>query len=440
LSRQIEAKEIKLKKLITILTTLSLIALTIVPAVADTEVDISGQVRVRSEIDGKSFDAANTTGIYELMRTRINIEANADENASAFIQFQDSRVLGGADQFDAWQSGSLNDGKNVDIHQAYVQIDRLWFDGFGTKAGRFEFNMGGQRVFGSVGWHNVARSWEGGLFWYKAETFKITSFCFKAQEEMETLDTLGNRDFDVFGGLIELDKINLELFGIYERDNDTLLNGTEDTVLAGCQLGRMTFGFYYKNKHNQLDFEFNGAYQAGSQMDTIDIAAMMFTGEVGYSFEGDKKARMAVGVDYASGDDDLTDTDYKAYNNLYYTGHKFRGHMDYFLSSGSTGLMDIMLRGKFNPHPKWTVKGDFHYFKTAAEYTDVTTTSSTLTSDMGMEFDFAVNTSSVAGVKLEGGVSIFLPKESLVRRMTNDPASTDTDPTVWAWGQTVFNF
>jgi len=133
---------------------------------AETEVEVSGQVRVRNEIDGKSFNPDYTTKYFQVMRTRIAIDAIVDSNAHAFVQFQDSRMFGDTDQFGQLQSGTLNDGKNVDIHQAYIQVDRIAVDGLGVKAGRFEFNLGNQRVFGAVGWHNVGRSWEGLEAWY----------------------------------------------------------------------------------------------------------------------------------------------------------------------------------------------------------------------------------------------------------------------------------
>ncbi len=445
-----------MKKLVLLLMILTMGALVAAPASADTEIDISGQIRVRSEGDGRSFDTSTIAGTHTLMRTRVNLAAEASRNTSAFIQFQDSRTLGGANQSGAWQSGGLNDGRNVDLHQAYINIDRLWIDGLGIKAGRFEFTMGNQRVLGSVGWHNVGRSWEGGLHWYQAKAFKVTAFVLKAQEEMETQGVLANRDFNIYGGLLEFENLPLEVLGIYEMDRDTLYSAPDSIVLAGNKLERMTLGWYYQRDYSDLDFEFNFAYQLGSQLDTVDISAMMFTGEVGYNFQCKRRTRVAFGIDYASGDDDPSDNDHKAYNNLYYTGHKFRGFMDYFVASGDAGLMDIMFRTKMNPHRKWTFKGDFHLFKTAADYSyPVAGGSTALCSDAGMEFDFGLSTSSVVGVKLAGGVSVFLPKKNFVTKTLyasapsglNDAdkatwalSRTNDDMTVWAWGQAILNF
>ena len=85
---------------------------------ADTDLDITGQIRFRSELDKKSFDEEARTLEYSDLRTRVNLEAIKDGNARVFIQLQDSRRLGGQTADGDDLSGTLNDGKNVDLHQA----------------------------------------------------------------------------------------------------------------------------------------------------------------------------------------------------------------------------------------------------------------------------------------------------------------------------------
>ncbi|UCC43598.1 MAG: alginate export family protein [Candidatus Zixiibacteriota bacterium] len=410
-------------------------------AMADTTVESGGQVRIRGEIADKSFGDAETQRTFVAMRTRVNLTARVDDNATAFVQFQDTRTLGGYDQFSQPQSGTLYDGKNVDIHQAYVQMDKIWWDGFGARVGRFEFILGNQRAFGAVGWSNVGRAWEGGVFWYGKENFKVSAFNLKV---LEVNDTRYNRDFDIIGLNLDWVKPDLELFGVYEYNADTTF------YTAGInKLDRIDLGLYYRREHNQFDFTLNGIYQTGKQpvrvgtlIDTVnaelDIAAFMAAFEIGYSLEGESNARVAAGIDYASGDDNDSDSDFKAYNNLYYTGHKFRGYMDYFAGAeaskayANAGLMDLMLRGRFDIAPGWTLKGDFHYFTAAADYRDPTDTT-VLTTDIGMEFDFTMVTTSIAGVKWQAGISIFLPKDAFAGRV-------DPDPGLWLYDMVTINF
>ena len=64
-------------------------------ALAGADYDISGQVRVRHEVDSRQFHDDGTTKEYADMRTRIQVGATVDGNAHAVVQFQDTRRLGG---------------------------------------------------------------------------------------------------------------------------------------------------------------------------------------------------------------------------------------------------------------------------------------------------------------------------------------------------------
>ena len=133
-----------------------------IPVLAGTDIKFDAQVRARSQYDDKSFDTANSENSYSELRTRLGMSATVDDNAHLYIQLQDSRIIGDNNQFGSPSSGTLNDSKNVDLHQGYIKIDKIFGEGWGGQAGRFEFVKGNQRFFGDVGWSNVGRSWEGG--------------------------------------------------------------------------------------------------------------------------------------------------------------------------------------------------------------------------------------------------------------------------------------
>lgn len=386
-----------------------------VPVSAGTDIKVDAQVRARSQMSDMSFDTTGAMNCFRELRTRVGLSGTVNDNAHVYIQFQDSRIAGD----DPGTSGGLTGGNNVDLHQGYIKIDNIFGKGWGGMAGRFEFAKGNQRFFGTVGWHQVGRAWDGGALWYKNEDFDVTAFSFKT---LELQNQEFNKDTDVFGLYGTLNKFNLDLFALYEVNADTI--GYDGDIKP---LSRINLGMYYHRQYNQFDFEMNGAYQMGTKgygtptidefgeiTDTIksemDIAAFMFAFEGGYTLEGDLNARVALGVDYSSGDDGSDTTEYKAFTNAYYTGHKFRGYMDYFLGSNQAGLMDIMFRAKLDPIPGWTLKGDFHYFTTAQDYYSALD-DTTLTKNVGMEFDFSVSTTRIAGVNFVAGTSLFLPSE-----------------------------
>ncbi len=412
-------------------------------ALAETKVDVSGQVRFRKELDRRAFSSMYKAETYSFLRTRVNVNAEVDENAHVFVQFQDSRVLGGKTFLGGNQAGALNDGKNVDVHQAYLKLDNIFGEGWGAQMGRFEVNFGNERTFGAVGWDNVGRTWEGASGWYDNPSVKITGWALKA---VEAMNMTGNRDFDLYGYSVDVKKAKASFFAILER------NSKRDSF-GKKTLNRFNLGGHIKHKKNKIDFEANAVYQGGTvstafasgtksivgstiaQTPTtgdalLDVKAFLAAGEIGYNFSGSKKVRVAVGADISSGDDDPTDTDFKSYNNLYYTGHKFRGFMDYFLKSNFGGLMDLMFRGKFNPTNGWTVKGDVHYFRTVKDYTDYTATK---TSDVGIEIDLSVVTTRVKGAKIVNGASYFIAKDSFA-------GTTNSDAGIWGYSQVIVNF
>lgn len=402
---------------------------------AGNEVDVSGQLRLRIENAGQSFDTSAATLNFAEMRTRVALSTTAGDNAHVFIQFQDSRMAG-----EAGRSGTLGSGNKVDMHQVWVKLDNLFGEGWGAKAGKFEFILGNHRVFGNVGWSNVGRSWQGMMLWYESPEAKIMPFWLKRVERM---DGGYNADFDIFGATLDIAQLNLNSFVAWEHDADS-------TDLSRNMMDRLTIGTYYQRTSGPWDFELNAALQVGSMATSVvdpsappddtliysetDISAMMFTFEAGHTFPGPKKARVAVGIDYTSGDKDATDDKFKTYNNLYPTGHKFNGYMDYFVGGLNAGLVDVMLRGKMDLVTGWIAKADFHYFKTAQDYVDpMDTTGTTVTSDVGMEIDVTLITTRVAGVKLVAGGSVFLPQDAFA-------GMKDADITFWNYFMATVNF
>ncbi len=436
-----------MKKAMMITILLAMLFLTAIPVLAGPDIKIDAQVRARTQMDDRSFKTEDSLGgaidNFRELRTRVGIMGTVKDNAHIYIQFQDSRVAGAA----PGTSGGLSGTNGVDLHQGYIKLDNIFGEGWGGMAGRFEFVKGNHRFFGNVGWHQMGRSWDGAALWYSNEDFNVTGFGLNV---LELRDKTFDSDFNAYGLYGTINSLNLDLFTLFEVNSDT--SGYQPDIKP---LSRMNLGMYYHRNHEQFDFAMNGVYQMGTMVgdkveyytidvldsvvaSEVDIAAFLFTFEGGYTLEGDLNARAAVGIDYSSGTDagDTSSTDYKTYSNSYYTGHKFQGYMDYFLPSTMkgkayehAGLMDIMFRAKLDPIPGWTLKGDFHYFTTAADYISAYD-DSTLTKDVGMEFDFSVSTVRVAGVNLTAGASVFLPKDHWV-------GMEDSNMGFWAYTQAI---
>ena len=423
-----------------------------------------GQIRLRGELDLKSTaESRHSANFYDL-RTRIGFKFQPVDLAYVYVQLQDSRRLGDP------ASGDLSSTDNVDIHQAYFQLSDFVTKGLSLKAGRFEHVYGNQRIFGSVGWSNTGRSWEGGLLSYKHEKFWIDLFGLK---KMELNSKNYNQDFDIFGLYGKCEKSNLEFFAFYELNSDSGFSvfDTDDdswdhsNAYKQAKLKRWNFGGYYTREYRDFDFVLQGAYQMGQIMEipryrdnetdlpdslrgpgdhaVLDIAAFMVATEVGYNFSCKANPRLAIGVDYSSGDNYSDTTKYKAFANEYYTGHKFRGFMDYFVKDSfldgdaratrRPGLIDAVFRAKANIRSKCVLKADFHYLQTAEKYVSKSD-ATTLTSKVGMEFDLTLVSKAIQGATITAGTSFFIADKDFAKAGDNRKTG------IWAYLMTTVNF
>lgn len=114
-----------------------------------------GDIRVRSEVDMRDFNHRTAANTYTLLRTRLGFEAIPLENVRVFIQARDSRVFGE-------EPHTLANFRNLDLHQGYVEIKKLFTDELTLRLGRQELAYANERLIGAVGWHNVGRSFDGG--------------------------------------------------------------------------------------------------------------------------------------------------------------------------------------------------------------------------------------------------------------------------------------
>jgi len=403
---------------------------------AEIEFDISGQMRWRTELDRDNLDTLAATQTFSLLRSRLEVTARISENTTAMIQFQDSRMVGAHEA-----SGSTLGFENVDLHQAYIRIDRLWAGGPGLKAGRFQVNLGNQRVFGSVGWSNTGRAWEGLSVWIDPDNITLAGYWLKKYEKNNK--TL-NLDYDIFGLTVDVAPLGAQFLAFYEYDAHlpSIQLGPSFYISGRRALKRFNLGAYASRQMVPFDFRMNVVYQFGQKQvwerspyspgiidSEHDIAAYLITVEAGLSLKGPYKPRVAAGIDYASGDDN-DDGRIENYDDLYYTGHKFRGYMDYFISPDKRGLMDLYVSGRLEELAGWTMRGDWHFFTTAVEYTDYR---SVKTKDVGAEFDCVLRTKNISGITLDIGVSVFLPTESFV-------ACDNRQSAYWAFGMIMADF
>ncbi len=376
------------------------------------DVTISGQARYRLEIDGRSFDAAENNDWMQYMRTRIGFSATASANAGAFIQFQDSRILGLNPGTQAFNNNTGN--YETGVHQAYLwykPCDKGW-----VKAGRMSVGLHNERLVGKVGWSNIGRTEEGVMFGRKlSDDVNLTGAAFQLQEnnrdQLNDDETIGDRYIDPMFYLLNVGfaEQGFDLFG-YLLKNEALNN-----------YKLFTFGAYsHRTFAGSWFYDSMVAFQTGSD-DDMDYSGMLINAEIGDRF--DNGLALSGLIDYTTGDDASTADEIETFNNLLYTGHKWNGYMDYFVGGISEGLMDLALRVKYPLENGWTLKGDVHSFSTAEDMANGK-------SSLGTEFDFAVKKTD-GPFSIEGGLGIFSPSDDWI-----DGGDTGS----WGYLQSMVNF
>ncbi|MEJ2194959.1 MAG: hypothetical protein P8X73_08905 [Ignavibacteriaceae bacterium] len=79
----------------------------------------TGQIQLRSELDGRDFSNETHPLTFTSLRTRLGVEKSFENKVLLYIQLQDSRVFGS-------ESSTLSNSKNLDLHQEFVKLNKLF--------------------------------------------------------------------------------------------------------------------------------------------------------------------------------------------------------------------------------------------------------------------------------------------------------------------------
>ena len=391
---------------------------------AQLPVKFDGQIRMRSEGDARDFDSGSDVNTFTLLRTRFGARIEPLPDVHAYIQIQDSRAFG-------TEPSTLASTDNLDVHQAYFEVSDLWHKAIRLKVGRQEMVYGGQRMIGAVGWSNVGRSFDGvKLTFGKQANFDLFSMIITESNTpvpgpATPTTTAGrdNADYTFFGAYYKYrgsPNAKLDFYGLYESN-------LMDTAAGDNELSRVTLGSHANGKvAPNVTFESELAVQLGDRRGQ-NVQAFMLTGSVAYSFQGKGKPSLSIGYDYLSGTD-AGDNDYKTFDTLFATNHKFYGFMDYFVNvpvnTGGRGLQDFMIKARVPFAGKWNLNGHFHNFR-AAKGSE---------KDFGNELDLTLNYKYNAAVTFVFGLSLFAPGDLMEQRFGNN------DLGIWSYSMLSLTF
>ena len=449
---------------------------------------LDGEVRPRFEYRHgyKSVaDSAQDNAAFVNQRTRLNFGYKT-EGYNFKITLQDVRVWGSQPQLISTTAQQNNNGAYLGIHEAWGEA--LISDHFSLKFGRQEIALDDQRIFGSVGWAQQARSHDAAIIKFKKKKLKANFGVAYNQDKASLKGTeafqgsykafqylwLHNDFNENFGASILVLNNGKEQLDIdstvfldggtateyeYYKDNysqtiGTKLNYKKDKLKIGA-------AFYTQmglaGDRNNARTDYNGDFDK-------EISAMNYSVDVSYQIT--EKLAATVGYEMMTGNSQ-TDTS-ASYNRInhaftpfYGTNHKFNGLMDYFYVGNhgeSVGLQDIYFKLKYKAEKFW-IGTDVHLFSAANDVLDgfkiqqdidAAIAAGTAVSDVdqlqamnssfGTEIDLTFGFNLSKGVAFKGGYSMMLATETLayLKGTTDYQGQGYTDATSsWGWAMIV---
>jgi len=372
----------------------------------------NGELRLRSEADGRDFKMKSANNLFTISRFRLGVSASLGKGISLFAQAQDSRTLG--EEMTAGAFNTISNTKNLDIHQAYLLADKFLLDEVSLKFGRMELAYGNERIIGPVGWSNIGRSFDGLMIRYSSAGFGALDFLALNTGEGNVppaAATVAAAQYKYDTGWVMLGAYYSNKFSPeFSADAYALYDlNAHKTKMDTVDLARTTLGALLKAKSGALFGEVEAAYQLGSIMGT-NINAYMLAANAGYEFGTPMLSTVSAHLDMLSGRK-LGNADYKSFYPPYPTAHKFYGFMDYFVvfpaNTFDRGMADIYLRLVSKPIENFFILTTLHNFSLQNDYTSATLTSASTA--LGQEVDIVSQWKYSKALGFELGIAGFLP-------------------------------
>jgi len=130
------------------------------PTPAAPQVKVGGQLRLRPEHRNrlKPDATGGTSDVFFGQRARANVTVST-ERLRAFVEVQDARNWG-------TEVSTVSNDRNLDLHQAYLELPDLGHSGVSLTLGRQELAYGDERLLGAADWLTAARSFDGAVVRY----------------------------------------------------------------------------------------------------------------------------------------------------------------------------------------------------------------------------------------------------------------------------------
>lgn len=360
-----------------------LLCFIMVSALSYGQFKVDAEYRLRTELrDGYKSLSDNTTNpaLLTFQRTRLNIDYSNDK-LQTYISLQDGRIWG-ENKFGVEDPG-------IGIHEAYVRY--LISEKLAVKLGRQEITYDKNRLMGLKNWGNTPVVHDAALLQYN-----------NADQMKADLVLAYNNDSDKnFESNYTVDMYKyLTMLHLYNKFSDNF-NMSFITIIDGNQVvgnyrrvyARGTSGVYAVYNTNNISIDAMGYYQYGKSRAGVNISSFLL--HLKPTLTINDNAKIALGIDYLSGDNALDDNNKdNTFSTVFGDGHGYYGYMDYFTNipthTNRGGLNDVFLQADYKISPKLSITGALHNFRLTNNILDLSLFPANFVAakkQLGVEFD-----------------------------------------------------
>jgi hypothetical protein len=384
---------------------------------------VGGQVRLRAEWDDRHVLADQRVNVY-LLRTRLRATAKPVAWITVVGELQDARYLGEGDPL-LGRGTTDATAPQLDMHQAYAQIDTPFSLPVQLRFGRQEMPLGNERLVGPATWINSARSFDGArATWLPARTVSVDLWAHRLTAP--AVAAIGAQDFyGAWATWRPVRTVAAEAFAMRDDNTGRIRLGAD----AGRRiLGRNTFGANLRGSVGRLALELESAAQTGRSAATDsaaseEIRAFLGSATGSVALLPATQTRLGGVLTVLSGDGTPGDGRDERFNTLFGSAHRFYGTMDIVPElSGTHGLVDAGMTLSHTPIPTLRLLLEGHRF--LPQRGD---------DAFGSEADLTAFWRAAPPFELSGGVSAFRTGKLLEPRLGEGTR-------VWAYIQGTFDF
>ncbi len=286
------------------------------------------------------------SGDQSLMRTRIGAGLKLAPGVKGMIVLQDARVMGSEGS-----PGGMID--NVDLFQAYADIDSIGGRPLALRAGRQVFHYGDGRVLSASEWGNAGRAWDGARLRFAPARWQVDGFVSWVNE-----GRLAGVDRLLSGANAQWKpskRIEVESYSVLRSFGDA--GYTSEDSHTG-RIHDATNGARVRVNHGRVEWKSEAAFQRGHRA-SDQVRSWFAVTRASMEMPGTWKPRVQAEWLAASGDRTPTDGKTQRYDPIYWGGHTYMGGLDVV---GCSNMRDLSGAITVKPWSSGSATAELHRF------------------------------------------------------------------------------